>query len=205
MSKHSMSMSKDLMSKLDVVDVETLDVETDLHNTCNTLSTLGNTQREYGDISALQCVVMFCSVLQHPFNFGQHAKGIWRHQFQFGVAVCCSVLQCVAVCCGVLQCVAVCCSVLQCASVLQCTVADIKIKLAHNETPSKKSHGVADGRIRAAACRFAQINQNGLYRYIYVYIYTHVYICIYMCIYTYTYIFNRHVCAAVCTSVLFPQ
>jgi len=45
-----------------------------------------------------------------------------------GVAVCCSVLQCVAVCCSVslcvLQCVAVCCSVLQCAtvccSVLQC-------------------------------------------------------------------------------------
>ena len=29
-----------------------------------------------------------------------------------GVAVCCSVLQCVAVCCSVLQCVAVCCSVL---------------------------------------------------------------------------------------------
>ena len=28
-----------------------------------------------------------------------------------GVAVCCSVLQCVAVCCSVLQCVAVCCSV----------------------------------------------------------------------------------------------
>ena len=43
----------------------------------------------------------------------------------FGVAVCCSVLQCVAVCCSVLQCVvAVCCSVLQCVavccSVLQC-------------------------------------------------------------------------------------
>jgi len=34
-----------------------------------------------------------------------------------GVAVCCSVLQCVAVCCSVLQCVAVCCSVLQCVAV----------------------------------------------------------------------------------------
>jgi len=43
-----------------------------------------------------------------------------------GVAVCCSVLQCVAVCCSVLccsvlQCVVVCCSVL-CCSVLQCAV-----------------------------------------------------------------------------------
>ena len=41
-----------------------------------------------------------------------------------GVAVCCSVLQCVAVSCSVLQCVAACCSVLQwiavCCSVLQC-------------------------------------------------------------------------------------
>ena len=34
-----------------------------------------------------------------------------------GVAVCCSVLQCVEVCCSVLQCVAVCCSVLQCVAV----------------------------------------------------------------------------------------
>ena len=68
---------------------------------CNTLSTLGNTQREYGDISSnlvLQCVAVCCSVLQHTFNFGQHAKGIWRCQC---VAVCCSVLQCVAVCCNV--------------------------------------------------------------------------------------------------------
>ena len=53
-----------------------------------------------------------------------------------GVAVCCSVLQCVVVCCSVLQCVVVCCSVLQCvaeccsvlqwvavcSSVLQCVV-----------------------------------------------------------------------------------
>jgi len=33
-----------------------------------------------------------------------------------GVAVCCSVLQCVAVCCSMLQCVAVCCSVLKCVA-----------------------------------------------------------------------------------------
>jgi len=41
-----------------------------------------------------------------------------------GIAVCCSVLQCVVVCSSVLQCVAVSCSVLQCVtvccSVLQC-------------------------------------------------------------------------------------
>ena len=52
----------------------------------------------------------------------------WETEFylnivQRGVAVCCSVLQCVvvlqcvAVCCSVLQCVAVCCSVLQCVAV----------------------------------------------------------------------------------------
>ena len=38
-------------------------------------------------------------------------------QLQAGVAVCCSVLQCVAVCCSVLQYVVVCCSVLQCVAV----------------------------------------------------------------------------------------
>ena len=47
---------------------------------------------------ALQCVVVYCSVLQR-------------------VAACLSVLQCVAVCYSVLQCVAVCCSVLQCVAV----------------------------------------------------------------------------------------
>ena len=39
----------------------------------------------------------------------------------YGVAVCCSVLQCVAVCCGVWQCVAVCGSVLRCVA-LCCSV-----------------------------------------------------------------------------------
>jgi len=47
-----------------------------------------------------------------------------------GVAVCCSVLQCVAVCCGVLRCVVVCCGVCDvlrcvavCCSVLQCNAS----------------------------------------------------------------------------------
>ena len=48
-----------------------------------------------------------------------------------GVAVCCSVLQCVAVCCSVLQCVAVCFSVLQCVpvccSVLQCIAVYFRV------------------------------------------------------------------------------
>jgi len=39
----------------------------------------------------------------------------------YGVAVCCSVLQCVAVCCTVLRCVALCCTVLHCVA-LCCTV-----------------------------------------------------------------------------------
>jgi len=61
----------------------------------------------------LQCVAVYCSVLQH-------------------VAVCCSMLQCVAdtgqmhdieaVCCSVLQCVAMCCSVLRCVAVC-CSVS----------------------------------------------------------------------------------
>jgi len=59
-------------------------------------------------IFVLQCVAVYCSVLQR-------------------IAVCCSVLQCAAVYCSVLQCIAVCCSVLQCVavwcSVLQCVVA----------------------------------------------------------------------------------
>ena len=39
-------------------------------------------------------------------------------RFWMGVAVCCSVLQCVAVCCIVLQCVAVCSSVLVCCCIV---------------------------------------------------------------------------------------
>jgi len=64
-----------------------------------------------------------CTVLQYPSN--KHS--VWhvrRHMRYYvclstpytplcGVAVCCSVLQCVAVRCSALQCVAVCCSMLQ--------------------------------------------------------------------------------------------
>ena len=42
-----------------------------------------------------------------------------------GVAVCCSVLQCVAVCCSISQCVALCCSVVQCVAVC-CSVLHLE-------------------------------------------------------------------------------
>ena len=63
-----------------------------------------------------------CSVLQCLGSVLAGCGRVWQ-----GVAVYCSVLQCVAVRCSVLQCVAVCCSVLQgvavCCSVLQCVAA----------------------------------------------------------------------------------
>ena len=54
-----------------------------------------------GCCKVLRCVVVCCSVLQCVA----------------GVAVNCSVLQCVAGCCRVLQGVAVCCCVLQCIEI----------------------------------------------------------------------------------------
>jgi len=54
----------------------------------------------------LQCVAVFCSVLQCAAVSGSVLQC---------VAVCCSVLQCVAVRDSVLQWAAVCCNVLQCA------------------------------------------------------------------------------------------
>jgi hypothetical protein len=80
----------------------------------------------YGEI--LQCVAVCCSLCccawGTPFCV---CCGHYELQSVSGIAVCCSVLQCVAVCllrtlstticirrCSVLQCGAVCCSVLQC-------------------------------------------------------------------------------------------
>jgi len=44
-----------------------------------------------------------------------------------GVAVCCSVLQCVAVCCSVLQCDAMCYSLMQRVTVNACWVAGMQV------------------------------------------------------------------------------
>ena len=77
--------------------------------------------------SVLQCVAVYCSVLQcvaflslvtlsgnsqftSPFH--KSLSPLERVSSRC-VTVCCSVLQCVAVCCSVLLCVAVGCSVLQ--------------------------------------------------------------------------------------------
>jgi len=74
----------------------------------------------------LQCVAVFCSVLQ---RVAVCRVAVCCRAAVFALAsseftVCCSVLQCVAVCCRVLQCVAVCHSVLpcviECCSVLLC-------------------------------------------------------------------------------------
>jgi len=89
--------------------------------------------------SVLQCVAVYCSVLQYGaaccivYLRALCSTGIfppmmsllnpWMRMYDYirllhRVAVCCSVTsQCVAVCCGVLQCVAVCCSMLQCVAV----------------------------------------------------------------------------------------
>ena len=82
------------------------------------------------DAPELQCVVVWCSVLQYvvieilavvlfssPISsvcgvLHCVSKHLLHGVVQCG-AVCCGVLQCVAVCCSVLQCAALCCSVLQ--------------------------------------------------------------------------------------------
>ena len=68
--------------------------------------------------SVLQCVAVCCSVLQlvavYNCFIGEQVRmfGTFQnlrsrgHDASIGVAVCCSMLQCVAVCCSVLQCVA---------------------------------------------------------------------------------------------------
>jgi len=63
-----------------------------------------------------ECFSVCCGVLQRAVCVACCSSIVWCNLLQ-RVAVCCSVLQCVAVCCSVLQCVAVCCSVLQCVAV----------------------------------------------------------------------------------------
>ena len=80
----------------------------------------------------LQCVAVYCSLLQYFREM--RCLLILSRDWEIGICVRCSVLQCVAVCCSVLQCVdsikyhsrlgdwymcalqciAVCCSVLHC-------------------------------------------------------------------------------------------
>ena len=74
----------------------------------------------------LQCVAVYCSMLQHVTACCRVLQHEARKQVLQCVAVCCSVLQCVTVCCSVLQCVATWCSVLQHEArkqVLQCVAA----------------------------------------------------------------------------------
>jgi len=65
-------------------------------------------------VSVAVCVALCCSVPivgSETFTWIRALFGTFVHNTFTGIAVCCSVLQCVAVCCSVLQCVAVCCSV----------------------------------------------------------------------------------------------
>ena len=63
------------------------------------------------DLVVLQCVSVWCSVLQCGGGVVARGLGVMRCQGRDG-----SVVQCGAVWCSVVQCAAVCCSVLQCAA-----------------------------------------------------------------------------------------
>jgi len=85
----------------------------------------------YVTYHVLQCVAVYCSVLQYVLRCAAvccimlQCAAACRSVLRCAavcrsgqcVAACCSMLQCVTVCCIVLQCVAVCCSVLQCVAV----------------------------------------------------------------------------------------
>ena len=65
----------------------------------------------------VQGVAVSCSVLQCVAAAWLGVQASGCCSVLQCAAVCCSVLQCVAVCCSVLQCIAVCCSELQCVPV----------------------------------------------------------------------------------------
>ena len=70
----------------------------------------------------LQCVAVWCSVLQCGGGVVAHGLGVMRGQGRDG-----SVVQCGSVWCSVVQCVAVWCSVLQCVAVCCAAVAHIVV------------------------------------------------------------------------------
>ena len=92
--------------------------------------------------SVSQCVAMCYNVLQcvvegENSHTNLHARKREKKKSFWGVAVCCSLLQCIAMCCSVLQCVAVCCSALQCVAVC-CSVLQ-KTPICTHATEKKRS------------------------------------------------------------------
>ena len=65
------------------------------------------------DLTALNQFAGGGSDWRKPLDADEAPYNCLQLEHVYGVAVCCSVLQCVAVCCSVLLCGAVCCSVLQ--------------------------------------------------------------------------------------------
>jgi len=123
---------------------------------------------------------------------------LWPQPLRKGVAMCCSVLQCVAVCCNVLQCVAIGGEIVRIASMSGCLLLHINCLLYSSLSGSLSPQG-SQGNISVNACVYISDQTNlalhmsthtqsrGAMLYICVYshicthvhIYPHIYVCMY--------------------------
>jgi len=126
--------------------------------------TIATTKPPIGLNSVLQCVAVFCSVLQcieNDFDLGLSHPLCPHHQSH--PAVCWRVLKCVGLCCSVLQCVGVCWIVLQCVGVC-CSCSVLKIILYLGPSQPLHQHHKAHLTVRVGDAEVVLL-------YIYTFIY----------------------------------